>query len=521
MKVLIAGGGVAGLEALLALRALAGVRVDIELIAPTDVFVYRPLLVAEPFGVGATTSIELGPIVDEAGADRTRDTLAAVEPQDRAITTGAGTKLAYDALLVAPGARPVPAVPGALTFGTDRERAGFTEVLGELGRRGTKRVAFVVPREATWSIAAYELALLTAAERDARRLTGVELSLVTHESEPLRLFGAPATQLVAAQLGEAGISLRTSSVAERVEGHELLIKDGDSLPADRVVALPALEVPDLPGLPQRGRGFVVTDAQMHVLGLEDVWAAGDVTSFPIKQGGLAAQQANVAARSIAARAGAHVPIQPFQPVLRGELITGGVPEFMRSRLREGTGEAAIGRPLWSPPLKLAGDYLGRYLSRVFDVGSAPELVDLDAPSDPRTDEAERAQAVELLLAAADSDARLGDLDGAIRWLSLVEQLNLVLPPEYVARRFEWQRKLDPDIALDPAAGRIEPRFVSAEAAISDLQRRVRWLREIEARDSAAIRSDLSRLDRGIEHVMELARRAGISPASQTPTREGP
>jgi hypothetical protein len=76
---------------------------------------------------------------------------------------------------------------------------------------------------------------------------------------------------------------------------------------------------------------------------------------------------------------------------------------------------------------------------------------------------------------------------------LAVHARLVLPPEYVARRFEWQRKLDPDIALDPAAGRIEPRFVSAEAAISDLQRRVRWLREIEARDSAAIRSDLSRL----------------------------
>ena len=75
---------------------------------------------------------------------------------------------------------------------------------------------------------------------------------------------------------------------------------------------------------------MLTDVAMHVSGLEHVWAAGDVTSFPIKQGGLAAQQADIAARSIAADAGARVPLEPFQPVLRGALITGDAPEFLRS-----------------------------------------------------------------------------------------------------------------------------------------------------------------------------------------------
>ena len=47
--VLIAGGGVAALEAVLALEALAGARVRIELLTPADEFVFRPLLVGEPF----------------------------------------------------------------------------------------------------------------------------------------------------------------------------------------------------------------------------------------------------------------------------------------------------------------------------------------------------------------------------------------------------------------------------------------------------------------------------------------
>ena len=50
MRVLIAGGGVAALEAMLALRALAADRVSVVLVAPDREFVYRPLAVAEPFG---------------------------------------------------------------------------------------------------------------------------------------------------------------------------------------------------------------------------------------------------------------------------------------------------------------------------------------------------------------------------------------------------------------------------------------------------------------------------------------
>ena len=45
-KVLVAGGGVAALETMLALRDLAGERVEIELLSPEAAFRYRPLDVA-------------------------------------------------------------------------------------------------------------------------------------------------------------------------------------------------------------------------------------------------------------------------------------------------------------------------------------------------------------------------------------------------------------------------------------------------------------------------------------------
>jgi sulfide:quinone oxidoreductase len=522
MHVVIAGGGVAGVEAVLALSALAGDLVDIDLLSPTDEFVYRPLLVAEPFGTADVLRIGLDEIVRDAGARHLKDALVSVDGGARTIATASAGTLEYDALVIALGASPIEAVPGALTFGGDAERRRFAEVLTGLGRRGTRRLAFVVPRAATWSIAGYELALLTAAERDARRLEGVEITLVTHEAAPLDLFGPAASQLVAVRLEEAGIALRLSSTVERFDAGRVQVAAGEPLAADVAIALPAVEVPRVPGLPQRQHGFVQTDAAMHVDGLEAVWAAGDATSFPIKQGGLAAQQADVCARSIAARAGAHVPIEAFQPVLRGALITGEAPDFFRSPVSvKGEDAAAVGRALWWPPTKVAGTYLGPYIARALGDPTQPELRDREPPADPAADEPEHEQAVSLVLAAADADASAGDFAGAIKWLSFVEQLNLVIPPAYVARRHEWRRRLEPDLASDPAAERIDPSFASAAAAISDLERRVGWLRHIEHRTEGEMRDHLLALDRGMEHLIALSRRSGILAARQNREREEP
>jgi sulfide:quinone oxidoreductase len=510
MHVVIVGGGVAGLEALLALSKLADGLVDVELVSPSDEFVYRPLLVAEPFGSADVLKIELERVVRDAGARHTRDALVSVDPDTRTVTTASGNTLGYDALLIALGARPVEAVPGALAFSKEAERRRFAELLTTLGRREMRRLAFVVPPTASWSIAAYELALLTAAERDARRLEGVEIALVTHEAAPLDVFGPAASQLVAARLAEAGISTRLSTVVGRFDDGELFVIAGEPLAADAAVALPALEVPPLPGLPQRENGFVETSTAMHVVGLDAVWAAGDATRFPIKQGGLAAQQADVAARSIAARAGAQVPIEAFQPVLRGALITGGAPDFLRSSIADrGADVAAVGRALWSPPTKVAAKHLGPYMARAVGKESSEELADLEPSTDPAADEAAHERALSLVLAAADADARIGDFEGAIKWLSLVEQLNLVIPPEYVARRYEWRRQLHPGLTPDAAAERIDPSFASGAAAISDLWRRVGWLSEIEQRTAGAMREQLSDLDEGMDHLIALSRRAGI------------
>ena len=514
-RVLIAGGGVAGLEAMLALSKLAPGLADVQLLSSGHEFVYRPLLVAEPFGVTEQLRLDLGQAAEDAGARHALGTLAAVRPDEKLVETAEGETLSYELLLIAIGGKPVEAIPGGLTFGTEDEREGFQDVLAAFGRRGHERIAFVVPPGVNWSIAAYELALLTAAERDARRLQGTEILLVTHETAPLEVFGTAASGLVGERLSEAGISLRAGVRADRAVNGRLRLESGEELEQAAVIALPQLRVPPIAGLPQRDGGFVQTDVTMRVAGLEHVWAAGDATWFPVKQGGLAAQQADVAARAIAAVCGAHVPMEPFQPVLRAALITGGAPEFLRAYLpSRGETDASSGRSLWWPPVKVAGTYLGPYLAR--NLGDDPggeDLADLAPSGDEEGEGEELEQALALVLSGADADAAVGDFEGALRWLAFAEELDFVIPASYVARRYEWRRHLDPALPPDAAAARIDPTFKSADAALSDLYRRLGWMRQIERDREAEMAHQLSDLDAGMEQLRSLAKRPASSGGS--------
>jgi sulfide:quinone oxidoreductase len=509
-RVVIAGAGVAGLEAALATRDLAGDRVAIDVLSPTGDFVYRPMLVAEPFGTADALRVPIAPILADAEARHRSDALAGVDLARRTVSTAAGDRLPYDALLIAIGARPRSSVTGALRFDPGSSNPGLQRVLLRIGARHLRRLAFVVPSEPTWTIAAYELALMTARERDARRIPNLEITIVTPELTPLAVFGGAASRMVRSTLDRAGIALRTSAHARRFDRRSLELGDGAApIEVDQAVALPALEIPDLAGLPQRRHGFLGTDVAMHVEGLERVWAAGDATHFPIKQGGVAAQQARVAAQAIAARAGASVAVQPFRPVLRGAMITGETPEFFETELSAPhDGVASVGRPLWTPSIKLAADYLSPYISQALRGGARPGLHDVAPGTDQRESEVDHRRAVEVAVAAADVDASRGDYESALKWIALVEQLDLAVPAEYVVRREDWRRRIDPKRTTHLAAGRIDPSFATPEQAISDLRRRIGWLREAETRDGAEMGSELARLDSGIDDLVKLTRRVG-------------
>jgi sulfide:quinone oxidoreductase len=367
-RVVIAGGGVAGLEALVALRALATERVALTLVAPDEDFTIRALSVQDPFAVGGPPRhYALAEVCEDHSAAFVRDAVARVDVERSVVQGAGGRELPYDSLLVAVGARPAPVWRGVPTFRGLQDAETVHGLVQDVEGGYTKRVAFVVPAGTTWPLPLYELALMLAERAYEVGQDDVRIAIVTPEDAPLGVFGSAASEAVAQALGDARVEVRTGVTVRAVEGRTIVGAPGDlRLEADRIVALPRLHGPDLPGLWNDRDGFLPVDEEGRARGTANVFGAGDGTTVPIKQGGVAAQQADAVAVTIARRAGADVPAVRFRPVLRGKLLTGRRARYLRQAVAGGGGEAASTaseHALWWPPSKVAAPYLAPYLER--------------------------------------------------------------------------------------------------------------------------------------------------------------
>jgi sulfide:quinone oxidoreductase len=453
-RVLIAGSGVAAVEAVLALRELAGSRVDIDLVAPAHALVHRPASVAAPFGFGAPAPLNLYDLAARYRVGLLLGEIAAVDVDAQRARLVSGDERAYDHLLIAVGGTPEPAVPGALTFAGPDDVAMMDWILAEIERGHRHQIAIVVPGAVTWTLPAYELAILSAAA--VREVPEATVTLVTSEREPLRIFGDAAGAAMRELLASRDIALRTGSRAVHVTDDVLWLDAQTAMIADTVISLPGLVGPAIEGLPSDGDGFLPTDAHGYVMGAPHVLAAGDATTFPVKQGGLATQQADAAAATIAYELGALVEPEPFVPVLRGLLLTGGAPLYLRAEL-DATGAPRAGatrarrlagevssRALWWPPGKIAGRYLAPYLStaRPVALGREPLIDRVVRPAG--ADAHEHEAALDLALLLADEDAAAGDFAQALHALDAAAALaGGVLPAPYAERRERWLAELAP------------------------------------------------------------------------------
>ena len=367
-RVVIVGGGVAAVEAMLALRDLAGNRVDIELHAPGREFSYRPLAVGKPFGGGEVLRFDLDDLAYRAGAAFYRDSVVVVDAARRQVITHDGERVPYDYLMFSPGSKMLAALPGAATFWGVADEGAVADVARGLRRGRLRRVVFTVPGAATWPLPVYELALLAEAELAAAGAKDAKLTIVTPEDLPLGIFGGRVGRGVRDILAERGIELITGAHPVKFEDGLLQIAPGAPVAADAVISLPRIEGRRVTGVPCDESGFVGVDDHNRVIGLERVFAAGDVTAFPVKQGGIATQQATAIAEAIAADIGLKATARPFDPILRGILWTGGAPRYLYGMLSGGHGETSVfsDRPLWEREGKIVGERLAPFLSSLAD-----------------------------------------------------------------------------------------------------------------------------------------------------------
>lgn len=362
-RVLIAGGGVAGLETVLALRELAGPLVTVTLLSPEPEFAYKAPSVGESFSVAHGRRFSLAEIAEDLAVEMVQDGLSEVLPEEHRVRLASGAERDYESLVLTTGARQRPAYPSATTYaGDEASRKELSGLLADLEGGYVKRIAFVMPQAPSWQLPLYELAVMTAREAWDQSIEGMQITVVTPEDAPLAAFGTNAAQSVAQLLESENITWVGSSYPEVGKSTVIIEPGARRLDVDRVVSLPALEGPAVPGVPADEAGFYPIDEYGRVTGVADVYAAGDGANFPIKQGGLATQQADAVAGAIAAAAGAPIEPEPFRPVLRGMLLTGGEKRYLRHAVSGGGGGGEVSdQAPWWPPSKIAGRYLSPYL----------------------------------------------------------------------------------------------------------------------------------------------------------------
>jgi sulfide:quinone oxidoreductase len=381
LKVVIAGGGVAGLEAALAIRELAGKRVMTTLLAPNDEFVYRPMAVREPFARSGAAHYRMASILQAADADQVVDSLKWLDHAASTVHTSGGHALQYDALLLALGARQYPQLPYATTINPDDMDGQLHGLIQDVELGLVRTLAFVIPSGFSWPMPIYELALMTAVRAYGMSQT-LAITIVTPEPSPLSVFGQQASGAVAMLLNEHGINVITDADT-RVSAPGQLTVDAPGSPqvgghigevtADRVIALPELRGPGVPGIPDRSvHGFVAVDSHGRVRHVDNVFAAGDMTDYPVKQGALAAQQAFAVAQEITGLAGVATTAAPFEPTMHGVLLGGKRPLYLRARLVGGqpvTSEFST-EPLWDAADKIHAPRLTRALAGLGQPGTS-------------------------------------------------------------------------------------------------------------------------------------------------------
>ncbi len=339
----------------------------IELLAPEPRFWYRPLAVAAPFELGDVLHFELGALAREIGADFTPGGLVGIDAWRHVAHTSKNTQLEYDMLLVACGALPTPAIPGALTFRGPADIEVIGSVLRELASGAASSVAFVIPWGAVYSLPAYELALLTSAHLDRLGVRGVEVTVVTPEEEPLQVFGQQASEAIRRLFADRGIVLRTGAYpTDVVDGMLRLIPDG-AVEADRVVALARPEgraarrdSADRRRLRSRGRPL-----QRSTVSPTSSRRVTSRASPSSKAESRHSRQTRRRRRSPRRRAPTSSR-RGSDPCSAGMLLTGTRPRYLRRELafEPDVEPVASLEPLWWPPAKIVGRYLAPFLASI-------------------------------------------------------------------------------------------------------------------------------------------------------------
>lgn len=325
-RVMVLGGGFAGLEAAFYVRYKMKDAVDLTLVSDSGHFVFKPNTIYIPFGEAPEKFvIPLDKPTRKKDIRFVRGAARDIDPARRTVMVD-GKTLEYDYLVVATGAAmQAGEIPGlqdnALTLWTTDDMLRLREGLADVAERAAagerRKVLFLVPPNNRCSGPLYEIALMTDTWLQRKKIReNVDLTWATYEEGYIQAFGPRLNTVVTDEFAERGIEGHRGYFVVEVTCDEVRFQNGESFPYDLLVSFPPYVAKERFGaFPCDDRGFIHVDANSRrVKGHPDVFAVGDAADFPIKQAFLALLQADAAASHLIADIGGKEPEAYFEPM---------------------------------------------------------------------------------------------------------------------------------------------------------------------------------------------------------------
>lgn len=324
-RIVVLGGGFAGLETAFYLRMRLGGRGRLTLVSDQDYFLFKPNTIYIPFGLDPE---RLKIPLREPTARRN---IAFVKARarsidvDRKTVEADGQTIPYDFLYVATGAGMRPEeIPGlreyAQTIWTPEDmlrlRKAFADLVEDVENGRRRRVLFLVPPNNKCSGPLYEMVfMLDTWLRRHKVRGGVDISWSTYERGYIQAFGPRLNDVVADEFERRNVTGYTQYVVEQITDDAVAFKHGGRLPYDLLISFPPyVASTPFPGLPVDDRGFIATElSTRQVKGRPEIYAVGDAGDFPVKQAFLAFLQADAASEHLAAQMLGAEPTMAFEP----------------------------------------------------------------------------------------------------------------------------------------------------------------------------------------------------------------
>ena len=404
-RVLVLGGGFAGLETSFLLRMRAGRKVDIKLVSDRDAFLFKPNTIYVPFGADPESFlVPLRRPTYKQHIDLVQGTVREVDPDRKLVSLEDGSALPYDFLVIGTGAGMRPEeIPGLPEFAAT---IWTPEAMSDLGRRlealrkraaagADQDVLFVVPPNNKCAGPLYEIVFMleTWLRRQGVR-DRVRITYSTFERSFIQAFGPRLHEVVVDEFAERGIEGHTGEVVVEVTAGRARFEGGVTRSFDELISFPPyVAACRYEALPADDRGFLQADSETRqVVGHPEIYAPGDAGDFPVKQAFLAMLQADASADHIAAQIGAGEFTKPFDPISMCVMEMLDKATFAQVPLRltgdparpvevrpDADGEYKVGvSPLWRMGKKVLGFYLPMRFNagEPFHAGTAWQLMDV-------------------------------------------------------------------------------------------------------------------------------------------------